>query len=251
VTAGLGDPVAGDAGRNDRGLTRRDSLLKFGGVAAAALGAGAAGIELIDPRSANAAGTGPAAVSAGLVRCVLTPEMTEGPFFLEGDKIRRNVREGRPGVPLALRTTVLDVSSCKPIKGGAVDIWHCDAGGTYSGFTQEGTQGRTFLRGIQRTDAQGVARFETIYPGWYTGRTVHIHVRVYLGGSIVHTGQLFFPDTLTDAVFRRSPYSNRPSRDTRNATDSIFRNGGSRSMLRLKKSSNGYVAQITMGVSRA
>jgi protocatechuate 3,4-dioxygenase beta subunit len=176
--------------------------------------------------------------------------MTEGPFYLEGDKLRRDVREGRPGVPLALRTTVLDVASCKPIKAAAVDIWHCDAGGTYSGFAQEGTEGRTFLRGIQRTNAKGVATFETIYPGWYSGRTVHIHVRVYLGGSAVHTGQLFFPDALTDAVFRRGPYTRRGARDTRNASDSIFRNGGSRSMLRLARQGSGYVARITMGVSR-
>jgi protocatechuate 3,4-dioxygenase beta subunit len=232
------------------GLTRRDSLRKLGGVAALALG-GAAGIEVFDPRDAAGAGAGPAAVSAGLVSCVLTPEMTEGPFYLAGDKVRRDVREGRPGVPLLLATTVLDVSSCKPIKAAAVDIWHCDAGGTYSGFAQEGTAGKTFMRGIHRTDKNGVASFTTIYPGWYEGRTVHIHVRVYLGGSVVHTGQLFFPDALTDAVYRRSPYSRRPGRTTRNATDSIFRNGGARSMLRLAQHGNGYVARITMGVSRA
>jgi protocatechuate 3,4-dioxygenase beta subunit len=235
---------------HEPGLTRRDSLRKLGGVAALALG-GAAGIEVLDAKDAAGAGTGPAAVSAGLVSCVLTPEMTEGPFYLEGDKVRRDVREGRPGVPLLLGTTVLDVSSCKPIRGAAVDIWHCDAGGTYSGFAQEGTEGLTFMRGIQRTDKNGLATFATIYPGWYEGRTVHIHVRVYLGGSVVHTGQLFFPDRLTDAVYRRAPYNHRPARTTRNATDSIFRNGGSRSMLRLAKRGNGYVARITMGVSRA
>ena len=230
------------------GMTRRDSLRKLGGAAALALG-GAAGIEVLDPR--DAAGAGPAAVSAGLVSCVLTPEMTEGPFFLEGDKVRRDVREGRPGVPLLLRTTVLDVSSCKPIRGAAVDIWHCDAGGAYSGFAQEGTEGRTFMRGIQRTDADGLARFTTVYPGWYEGRTVHVHVRVYLGGSVVHTGQLFFPDAVTDAVYRRAPYHRRPGRTTRNATDSIFRNGGSRSMLRRARAGKGYVASIAMGVSRS
>jgi protocatechuate 3,4-dioxygenase beta subunit len=235
---------------HETGLTRRDSLRKLGGVAAFALG-GAAGIEVLDAKDAAGAGTGPAAVSAGLVSCVLTPEMTEGPFSLEGDKVRRDVREGRPGVPLLLRTTVLDVSSCKPIRAAAVDIWQCDAGGTYSGFAQEGSDGQTFMRGIQRTDGKGVASFATIYPGWYEGRTVHIHVRVYLGGSVVHTGQLFFPDALTDAVYRRAPYNRRPGRTTRNATDSIFRNGGARSMLRLAKSGKGYVGTIAMGVSRS
>jgi protocatechuate 3,4-dioxygenase beta subunit len=107
------------------------------------------------------------------------------------------------------------------------------------------------MRGIQRTDANGPARFTTVYPGWYEGRTVHVHVRVYLGGSVVHTGQLFFPDALTDAVYRRAPYNRRPGRTTRNATDSIFRNGGSRSMLRLARAGKGCVASIARGVSRS
>ena len=190
------------------------------------------------------------AVAAGLVACVLSPELTQGPFATDGDKLRRDVREGRPGLPLALHTTVLDVSTCRPIRGAAVDIWHCDAGGTYSGFAREGTSGRTFLRGIQKTDRNGLAIFKTIYPGWYPGRAVHIHVRVYLGGNIVHTGQLFFPDALTDAVYRRAPYRGRGSRDTRNAADAIFRNGGSKSMLKLTKATTGYVGRIAMGVHR-
>ena len=230
-------------------LTRRGSLLGIGGIAAAALGAGGVLAALDD--DAEAAAGGPAAVASGLVTCVLTPEMTQGPYYLDGDRVRRDIREGRPGTRLDLATTVVDVSTCKPIKGAAVDIWHCDAGGTYSGFAQEGTAGRTFMRGIQRTNAKGLAAFTTVYPGWYSGRTVHIHVEVSLGGNVVHTGQLFFPETLTDAVYRRAPYSSRPGRDTRNATDSIFRNGGSKSMLRLAKNGSGYVARITMGVSRS
>jgi protocatechuate 3,4-dioxygenase beta subunit len=233
----------------ENALTRRDSLLRLGGFAALALGAGAA--EAPDGQDAKAAATGPAAVASGLVTCVLTPEMTEGPYYLDGDMVRREVREGRPGVLLTLETTVVDVSTCKPIRGAAVDIWHCDAGGSYSGFAQEGTEGRTFMRGIQKSDRNGLATFKTVYPGWYSGRTVHIHVRVSMGGSVVHTGQLFFPESLTDAVYRRAPYNRRPSRDTRNATDSIYRNGGSRSMLKLTKSGMGYVGRITMGVSRS
>jgi len=229
---------------DDHPITRRGSLLKLGGLAAGALGAG---VFLGDDAGA---GDGPNAVAAGLVSCVLSPELTQGPFATEGDKLRRDIRAGRPGVLLTLRTTVLDVSTCKPIQGAAVDIWHCDAGGTYSGFAQEGTAGRTFLRGIQKTDANGLAVFKTIYPGWYSGRAVHIHVRVYLGGNVVHTGQLFFPEAITDAVYRRAPYRGRGSRDTRNATDSIFRNGGSRSMLKLTKATTGYVGRITMGVHR-
>jgi protocatechuate 3,4-dioxygenase beta subunit len=107
------------------------------------------------------------------------------------------------------------------------------------------------MRGIQRTDRKGVARFTTIYPGWYSGRTVHIHVQVSAGGNVLHTGQLFFPERLTDAVFRRAPYNRRPNRDTRNAADSIFRNGGARSMLKLTRQGSGYVGRITMGISRS
>ena len=106
------------------------------------------------------------------------------------------------------------------------------------------------MRGIQPTDADGRATFVTVYPGWYQGRTVHIHVKVHVGGNVVHTGQLFFNDALTDAVYRAKPYSNRPNRDTRNADDSIFVNGGKRSMLVVKRSGKGYAGSITMGVHR-
>jgi protocatechuate 3,4-dioxygenase beta subunit len=234
------------------GISRRHALVKIGGLAATALGAGVLGTrELLDASDADAAGTGPAAVASGLVSCVLSPEMTEGPYYVEGDKVRRNITEGKAGVPLALRLTVVNASSCKPIKGAAVDIWHCDAGGVYSETSVQSTQNLTFMRGVQRTDRNGLAIFRTIYPGWYMGRTVHIHLKVYLGGQTVHTGQLFFSDTLTDLVYRRSPYSQRGSRDTRNATDSIYRNGGKRSLLSLAKSGSGYVGSITMGVMRS
>lgn len=231
-------------------LSRRSALLRIGGLAATALGAGAWGArELAGTADAEAAGDGPAGVASGLVSCVLAPEQTEGPYYLDDHKLRRNIRDGRPGAPLTLRLTVVDVSTCKPIKGAAVDIWHCDAGGAYSGV--QGTVRARFLRGIQRTDAKGLALFKTIYPGWYVGRTVHVHVTVHIGGNVVHTGQLYFPDTLTDAVFKRSPYSRRPNRSTRNAADSIYRNGGRRSTLALKRGGAGYVGSIVMGVQRS
>jgi protocatechuate 3,4-dioxygenase beta subunit len=230
-------------------LSRRDSLLKLGGllVGAAAVG----GLEVADSASATeeaAAGAGPAGVASGLVACVLAPEQTEGPYHLDDHRVRRNITEGKPGVLLALRLTVVDASTCRPVKGAGVDVWHCDASGAYSGV--QGSRG-TFLRGIQRTDAKGLATFRTIYPGWYPGRTVHVHVKVALGGNVVHTGQLYFSDAVTDAVYRRTPYSRRPNRDPRNEGDSIYRNGGRRSTLRLRKSGSGYVASITMGVLRS
>jgi protocatechuate 3,4-dioxygenase beta subunit len=225
---------------DDPQLTRRGSLLRLGGFFAALLGAG--GWKL-----AQSEGSGPAAVATGLVTCVLTPEQTEGPYYIANEKMRRNITEGRPGAPLVLRLFVVDASTCRPIKGAAVDIWHADAGGVYSGFGS-GSANRTFMRGIQRTDATGLARFRTVYPGWYRGRTVHIHVKVHVGGNVVHTGQLYFPDSWTDRVFRRKPYSRRPNRDTRNATDFVFRNGGRRSLLGLRKSAGLYIGTIRMGV---
>jgi protocatechuate 3,4-dioxygenase beta subunit len=220
-------------------LSRRQTLAAAGGLIAAAL----------IPEAASAAGSGPAAVASGAVSCVLAPEMTEGPFYVPAEKVRRNITEGKPGIPLDLRLTVVDASTCRPIRSAVVDIWHCDAGGVYSGAIANNA-GTNFLRGIQKTDAAGVARFISIYPGWYQGRAVHIHVKVHVGGSVVHTGQFFFKDSLTDAVYRRSPYSSRGTRDTLNAADSIYRNGGSRSILAVTRSGTGYVGKIVMGVTR-
>ena len=224
----------------DAQLTR-GRLFKLAGGVAAALGLGAV--------KSSWPGDEPA-LAADEVTCVLTPEQTEGPYYIAGEKIRRNITEGRPGTPLTLRLAVVDSRTCKPIKGATVDIWHCDASGAYSGFGA-GRSSRTFMRGIQRTNASGVATFKTVYPGWYTGRTVHIHVKVHVRGNVVHTGQLYFSDRVTDAVYRRTPYSRRPNRETRNADDSLFRDGGRRSLLRLQRSGTGYVGSIKMGVRRS
>jgi protocatechuate 3,4-dioxygenase beta subunit len=225
-------------------LTRRGSLVKLGGLLAAGIGAAGWKIEESD-------GSGPAAVASGSVSCVLAPEQTEGPYYVDGEKVRRNITDGRPGTPLLLRAFVVDASTCKAIKNAAVDIWHADAGGVYSGFG-EGAASRTFMRGIQRTNAKGLATFRTVYPGWYQGRTVHIHVKVHLGGNVVHTGQLYFPDSVTDVVYRKAPYNNRPNRSTRNAADAIYRNGGKKSQVSIRKNSAGvYLATITMGVHRS
>src|SRR5207253_7817930 len=165
----------------ERLLTRRGSLLKLGGFVAA-------GITGWKTERAEA-GTG--GISSGAISCVLAPEQTEGPYYLPHERVRRNITEGRPGTRLTLRLTVLDASTCKPIKGAAVDVWHCDALGNYSGV---GGNGGTFMRGIQRTNVLGIATFRTVYPGWYQGRTVHIHVKVHVRGNVVHTGPLYFPD---------------------------------------------------------
>ncbi|HWM08837.1 MAG TPA: hypothetical protein VNO82_05825, partial [Solirubrobacteraceae bacterium] len=126
--------------------------------------------------------------------CKLTPELTEGPFYVDADAVRSDIRAGRDGTPLKLAIRVRD-SSCEPVRDALADIWHCDASGEYS------TADEPFLRGVQATNADGIAEFTTIYPGWYPGRTVHIHAKVHLDSSTVLTTQLFFDDEVTSAVF--------------------------------------------------
>jgi protocatechuate 3,4-dioxygenase beta subunit len=233
--SGLLDRLVTVVGVHEVQLTRRESLARLAGFAL--VGLGAAGL---DTRETDAAS----------VSCILTPEQSEGPYYIAGEKLRRNITDGHPGAPMQLRTFVVDAATCRPIRNAAVDVWHADAAGVYSGF-DSGASSRTFMRGIQRTNAKGLAQFRTVYPGWYQGRTVHVHVKVHVGRNVVHTGQLYFPDSLTDAVYRQAPYSSRPNRTTRNADDMIFRSGGSRSTLKVKRSGAGiYVATITMGVHR-
>src|SRR2546427_2913248 len=132
-------------------LTRRGSLVRLGGLLATALGA--AGLK-ID----SSEGAGPAAVASGAVSCVLTPEQTEGPYYIANEAVRRNITEGRPGTPLLLRAFVVDASTCKPIKSAAVDIWHADAGGVYSGFGS-GAAGRRSMPGIKGPTRKGFRPF--------------------------------------------------------------------------------------------
>ena len=227
---------------NETTLTRRASLRRLAGVAAAIGGASALG------RLGDASAAGPAAVANGTVSCVLTPELTEGPYYVPGERIRHDITQGKAGTALQLRLKVINASTCRPVRNASVDIWHCDALGVYSGAVA-GNAGTNFLRGVQRTNAAGIATFKTIYPGWYPGRAVHVHVKVHVGGNVVHTGQLFFPAAITEAVYKRAPYSTHgASPDTPNASDSIFRNGGDKGMLALERGAGGYVGAIAMGV---
>src|SRR5438034_3102676 len=127
-------------------LTRRGSLLRLGGFAAALLGAD-------EWKLADAEGAGPAAVASGAVKCVLTPEQTEGPYYIPNERVRRNITDGHQGTPLLLRATVVDASTCRPIRRAAVDVWHADAAGVYSGFGARGDN-RTVSRGDRRTGAR-------------------------------------------------------------------------------------------------
>jgi protocatechuate 3,4-dioxygenase beta subunit len=220
-----------------RGLSRRELI-----AAGSTLGLGAGLLALTRGGTARAV-TALAAAPA----CVLAPEMTDGPYYIANHLVRRDITEGRPGLPLVLRLSVLAASTCSPIRGATVEVWHADALGVYSGFGS-GT-GRRFLRGAQRTDVRGRVSFRTIYPGWYRGRATHIHVKVHAGGQVVHTGQLFFDQLITDGVYRSAPYATHGQPDTTNGRDSIFAAGGARSTLSLhRRSGGGYDGALAMGV---
>lgn len=165
--------------------------------------------------------------------CVLTAALTEGPFFVDEMLNRSDIRSDptsgveSAGVPLLLTFKAFRVASggCTPLTGAYIDVWHCDVGGAYSDVAGAGS-GQRFLRGYQVTDADGIARFTTVYPGWYPGRAVHIHfkLRLFAGATKTYefTSQFFFEDSLTDAVYGRSPYSSRGTRSTRNSSDGIY-----------------------------
>ncbi|MFI9566024.1 intradiol ring-cleavage dioxygenase [Streptomyces rishiriensis] len=245
-------------------VARRTVLLATGATAAA-LAVGAAAT----PEAPADAVTDTAPVAATAV-CTLTKEMTEGPYHLDGQYVRADVTEGKAGVPLKLALTVVDDDTCVPISNALVEIWHADTLGEYSGFVgangHSETDDGTFLRGAVLTDSRGVATITTIYPGWYRGRCVHIHVKVhtgvtvtadghFTGGQELHTGQLFFSETITAAVARVSPYSaNRVTRTTL-AQDSIYDDAGASSgLLTLTalggSASSGYTGTLTLGVER-
>jgi protocatechuate 3,4-dioxygenase beta subunit len=214
-----------------------------------------------DEDEAARSATGAAATTPD---CVLTPEQDEGPFYVDLARVRRDIVEDRPGVPLALALTVVDSSTCDPIRDAAVDVWHCDALGRYSGEPSEGSEGETYLRGIQLTDGNGQAEFATVYPGQYPGRTTHIHVKVHLGGRrsdgiysgghVSHTGQLFTSDRRDAEVFALAPYNRNTAELTPRTSDFIFRDqGGSSSVLTLARAGNhlardGLMARATLGV---
>lgn len=238
-------------------ISRRKALTILGGASlgavAAACSRGSGGPDGSATPSAPRAGSTPTAnpggSAAAQVDCVLTPETTEGPFFIPLNRVRSDITEGKEGTPLTLDLMVVDAGNCRPIKDAAVDIWHCDATGEYSGVRS--SVQTSFLRGVQMTDAEGKAKFETIYPGWYQGRAVHIHVKVSTGGNEVHTGQLFFPDDISSEVFEEGAYRDRGEMDTTNQQDGIFSRGGSQSTLKLTQSGAGYSGTLTMGVSGA
>jgi protocatechuate 3,4-dioxygenase beta subunit len=222
------------------GATRRTVIAALGG---ATLGAAAPGLTATQATAAADRSNTAQSPSRPAADCVLTPEQTEGPYYLDLETVRKDITEGKPGVPLTLRVKVID-TACSALPGTAVDIWHCDALGVYSGYVAGGsTPATTFLRGVQLTDSAGVAEFTTVYPGWYVGRALHIHVKTHVGGTVTggryqgghvsHTGQLYFPETYNSRVAALAPYRNNTATRTLNARDGIYRNGGSSTLLTL------------------
>jgi protocatechuate 3,4-dioxygenase beta subunit len=243
--------------RNDdetvgRILTRREvvQLLGAGGMA---LASG----QFLPAWSIPAAMAAQAGSGAG---CVVKPEQTEGPYFVDQQLVRSDIRVepstgvAKPGVPLALAVTVFDVSNgqCRPLTGATVDVWHCDAQGIYSGVTDPGfdTAGQKFLRGVQTTDASGHVRFSTIYPGWYQGRAIHIHFKIRTmaaGSPWEFTSQWYFDEALNSRILSNQAYAKTGSRTT-NATDGLYRNGGDQLLLAPAAAGAGYTAAYAIGL---
>jgi protocatechuate 3,4-dioxygenase beta subunit len=182
--------------------------------------------------------------------CKLNPEQEVGPFYVKDEAIRSNIAEDKPGFPLTLRVAVLDARTCKPLPNAAIDLWHCDALGLYSGFTAQNGMGGfpggpggpggentptdklTFLRGVQLTDANGAVLFHTIFPGFYQGRVNHIHFKVRVGGTAnkhtyaaghtSHVGQIFFPEEETVRLMSMEPYVSHKIHRTLPKEDQVF-----------------------------
>lgn len=214
------------------------------------------------------------ALFTGARTCTLTAATTQGPYYFDADKIRSDVREDKPGVKLRLALQVQDSETCRPIPHAVVEIWHCDAGGLYSGAEAasggsgtpptgppptgtpptgtpppggdadlEPTDDRRYLRGAQVTNQRGIVEFTTIWPGWYRGRTVHVHVMVHVGTEKTLTTQLMFDEALNAEVLARQPYAQRTGRDTFNEDDSIYRPS---MLLKVTRAHDGYVGCIVL-----
>ena len=198
------------------------------------------------------------AETAGLITtdvCLLQKEVTEGPFYIDPHLLRSDITEGKPGLPLQLRLQVV-TADCAPVVGARVDVWHCDATGVYSGVRNMGsggdTTGQSFLRGTQMTDAAGVANFQTVFPGWYRGRTTHIHYKVFLDQRSVLTSQIFFDETVIAEIYaEHSAYGRRDMRDVMNVDDGIAADAGAGAYARVRMTAPDGVAEaaLVVGVS--
>ncbi|MBO2450564.1 intradiol ring-cleavage dioxygenase [Actinomadura barringtoniae] len=286
-------------------VSRRAALAAAGGTGLGALGIAAAGSALASPDT-RAAPAVQAAATGGhghAPACVLSPEVTEGPYYLDYEMVRRDITEDRPGVPLLLRTTVVDSRTCRPLPRAALDIWHCDAVGVYSGYSsgppggpggpgpaptgtptgtptgmptggpppggghQDPDNDLTYLRGVQLTNGHGTAELRTIFPGWYQGRALHIHLKVHVGGRIdrkkktyegghvSHTGQFFFAEDVATQIEKLDPYKSNTAKRVLLNEDGIYKQANS-GLLTIRplfrgNPARGLLATITVGVDPA
>jgi protocatechuate 3,4-dioxygenase beta subunit len=236
-----------------RVLTRREALRALG-LAGLGWATGSACSGATGPENEIPDGT-----------CVVRPALTIGPYFVDERLNRSDIRSDpsdgsvRPGSPLSLRFNVSQLAgaACSALAAAVVDVWHCDHLGVYSDVSDPGfnTVGKKFLRGYQETDASGVAHFTTIYPGWYQGRTVHIHYRIRSAPSVSpgfdFVSQLFFDDAFTDQVYGQAPYNARGARSTRNVNDGIYLQGSSGPILNVvSDGSGGYSTTFSVAIQR-
>lgn len=250
-------------------LSRREALTLFGLSGAALLAACAPQAGSLQQAVATATGSGaPSATAAStqaaasLPACIARPALTEGPYFvderLERSDVRSDPSDGslRPGLPLTLTFLVSNVreDACQPLPGVMVDIWHCDAQGVYSDASDPtfgSTAGQKFLRGYQVTDANGLARFTTIFPGWYQGRAVHIHfkIRNYPAADAGYdfTSQLFFDEATSDEVYQLGDYQ-KSGQYMRNNEDGIYNQSSGQTLLTLTPQAEGYSATFDIGL---
>jgi len=235
-----------------RVLSRREALAALGAAGVAVLGGG---LTVPGPHAAEA---------ARVPQCVVRPEQTEGPYFVDAKLERSDIRSDPStgklsegvGLDLGFRVMRVGGGECRPLPGALVDVWQCDALGVYSDVRDTNarfdTVGQKFLRGRQVSDADGTVRFVTIYPGWYQGRTVHIHFKIRTaaesGRAREFTSQLYFDDAITDAVLRRAPYATKGPAQVRNAQDGIYRRGGDQLVLVLSPKDDGYAGTFEVGL---
>ena len=209
--------------------------------------------------SAKRADAGTAPGVALKPACTLTPASTSGPFYFDPKLQRADITEGHPGAPLRLRFIVMEAANCTPLPGARVDVWQTRADGYYSGYPGQGdkrnvdTSGSTFMRGTQIADAGGEATFRSIYPGWYPGRTVHVHFKIILDDRDLLTGQMYFPDALSQYIFANvGVYRRKTARNTFNGNDELALSDTTRGgFCDIKEEADHYLATLVVGVNRA
>jgi protocatechuate 3,4-dioxygenase beta subunit len=251
-----------------RVLSRREVLALMGAVSVGAVAvacapgstaSGAASAGASSGATATALATATAvAVASSLPSCVVVPELTEGPYYvnenLDRSDIRVDTSDGSvsEGAVLTLDWVVsqVDGNACIPLEGVLVDVWHCDAEGSYSDVGSE--EGHDYLRGFQHTDASGKARIVTVYPGWYQGRAVHIHFKIRTDAAassgFEFTSQLFFDDAMNAEVFATGVYAAKGQPDRLNASDGIFGQSQGMTLLDVTKDGDGYKATFEIAI---